>query len=96
LRTLIIPEGLKYSNNPNIPDESRWSAERLKKISDGYSKAPALGRKESIGSLTFPEVSGLVPARYDRKRIAVILEWNDGSLSEWGKSRALVYYYEIK
>jgi hypothetical protein len=96
LRYLVIPEGLKKSNETNITESSRWAIERKDPMSDGYSSAGAKGRTEEIATHTIPNISQVIPQSYDRKRIAVILEWNEGGFESWQNSKATVTYYEIK
>jgi len=96
LRMLVIPEGLKKSHEKNISERSRWSVERGKTLSDGYFASGKEGRIEPVGSNRISDLSEIMEGDYDRKRIAVILEWANGPINDWTKTKASVTYFEIK
>jgi len=96
LRMLVIPEGLKKSSEKNISESSRWSVERGKPLSDGYVSAGNEGRTEPVGSNSISDLSEIMNRDYDRRRLAVILEWSDGPIKDWRQTKASVTYYEIK
>lgn len=96
LRMLVIPEGLKKSSEKNITESSRWSVERGKTLSDGYFSGGDEGRTEPVGSNGISNLSEIMNGDYDRRRIAVVLEWNDGPIKDWTQTKASVTYYEVK